>query len=168
MPLARQPLAPSFVLRECFAPIEMNPCTCPSSVRLCISSPVTCDHPALIRMSLEFRPFCLLQDSALEQQLITAGADPQQAKDTIAAFQAAGAGSSRHLLQDMAAMVAQAFLEMEGGLYPVQARSAVLAGSRWRRHLLQVGSVPLLAQSILHAFVCPCMTAHRQYSPVTQ
>ena len=42
----------------------------------------------------------LLQDTALEQQLITAGADPQQAKDTIAAFQAASASSSRrHMLQ---------------------------------------------------------------------
>ena len=81
----------------------------------------------------------------MEQQLITAGADPQQAKDTIAAFQAASAGSSRHLLQDLTAMVAQAIDDMQAGLDPVQARNAVLAGSSRRRHLLQVGSAPLLA-----------------------
>ena len=86
-------------------------------------------------------PACSLQDSTLEQQLITAGADPQQAKDTIAAFQAASAGSSRHLLQDstLDPMVAQDILEMEAGLDPVQARNAVLAGGSRRRHLLQVG-----------------------------
>eukprot|EP00891_Asterochloris_glomerata_P008224 jgi/Astpho2/8224/fgenesh1_pg.00122_%23_8_t len=79
----------------------------------------------------------LLQDTTLEQQLITAGADRQQAMYSITAFQAASTGSSRHLLQDMAAMVAQAIVEKQGGLDPVQARSAVLTGSSRRRHLLQ-------------------------------
>ena len=86
-------------------------------------------------------PLSHLQDTTLEQQLITAGADPQQAKDTIAAFQAASAGSSRHLLQDLTSMVAQAIDDMQAGLDPVQARNAVLAGSSGRRHLLQVGSM---------------------------
>ena len=84
-------------------------------------------------------PLFLLQDTTLRQQLITAGADPQQAKDTIAAFQAADAGSSRHLLQDLTAMVAQVVDDMQAGLDPVQARNAVLAGGSRRRHLLQVG-----------------------------
>ena len=155
-----QPLAPCSLLKESFALNDMNPCTRPSSVCLCVSCLLTCDHTALICMSLELRPPCLLQDTTLEQQLITAGADRQQAMYSITAFQAASIGSSRHLLQDMAAMVAQAIVEKQGGLDPVQARSAVLTGSSRRRHLLQVGSVPLLAQGILHAFVCPCMTAH--------
>ena len=66
-----------------------------------------------MRMSCTCVPVCSLQDSALEQQLITADADPQQAKDTIAAFQAASAGSSRHLLEDMSYMVAQDIWDME-------------------------------------------------------
>ena len=94
-------------------------------------------------MSLECMPLFLLQDTNLEQRLIAAGADPQQAKDTIAAFQAASAGSSRHLLQDLAAMVDQVIGDMQAGLDPVQARDAVLAGSSRRRHLLQVGSCRL-------------------------
>ena len=54
----------------------------------------------------------LLQDTALEQQLITAGADPQQAKDTIAAFQAASASSSRrHMLQVCPVDVCQCRIE---------------------------------------------------------
>ncbi len=54
-----------------------------------IASPESCSQDAP-----------LLQDSAVEQQLVTVGADPQQAKDTIAAFQAAAASSSqRHMLQ---------------------------------------------------------------------
>eukprot|EP00891_Asterochloris_glomerata_P008223 jgi/Astpho2/8223/Aster-01312 len=63
----------------------------------------------------------LALDTTLEQQLITAGADRQQAMYSITAFQAASTGSSRHLLQDMAAM----------------ARKAVLTGSSRWRHLLQ-------------------------------
>ena len=69
-----------------------------------------------MRVSCSCVPVCSLQDSSLEQQLVTAGADPQQAKGTIAAFQAAGAGTSRHLRQDLAAMVTQAVLEMQAGL----------------------------------------------------
>ena len=95
-----------------------------------------------------------LQDSALEQQLITAGADPQQAKDTIAAFQAASAGSSRHLLQDLAAMVDQAIDDMQAGLDPVQARDAVLAGGSRRRHLLQVGPCRLLPPAAAAVLSC--------------
>ena len=90
-------------------------------------------------MSYSCVPACSLQDTSLEQQLISAGADPQQAKDTIEAFQAADSGSSRHLLQDLTSMVDQVIVEMEAGKDPVQARSAVLAGGSKRRHLLQVG-----------------------------